>query len=72
MKRKDIQELVTKEIKELKTLLKEKQKDLFAAHLDHKMGKLSNTTSLQVMKDDIARIKTALRQKEGDRYGKTA
>jgi len=72
MKRKDLQELTTKEVKELKTLLKEKQKNLFTAHLDHKMGKLSNTSSLRMMRDDIARIRTVLKQKEVTNHGKTA
>ncbi len=72
MKRKEIQELATKEVKELKTLLKEIEKDLFTAQLDHKMGKLKNTASLRVMRDDVARIRTVLKQKEVTNYGKTA
>ena len=71
MKRKDFQELATKEVKELKTLLKEKHESLFSAVLEHKTGKLANTASLKNMRDDIARIKTALKQKEVNN-GKTA
>jgi large subunit ribosomal protein L29 len=71
MKRKDIQELSSKEVKELRTLLKEKQESLFTAQLDHKTGKLTNKRSLSSTRDDIARIKTVLRQKEVT-HGKTA
>ena len=71
MKRKDIQELATKDSKELKVMLKEKQKALFTSQLDHTTGKLSNVRSLSVLRDDIARIKTMLRQKEVHN-GKTA
>lgn len=71
MKRRDIQELATKEVKELKTLLKDKQDSLFNSQLDHTTGKLKNTASLATIRDDIARIKTVLQQKEAHN-GKTA
>lgn len=71
MKLKDIKELHVKEVKELKTLLKEKQKTLFDSRLDHSVGKLANTRSLSQIRDDIARIKTIITQKEAQN-GKTA
>ena len=64
MKKRDIQELAAKEGKELKALLKEKHETLFGAKLDHATGKLKNTRSLATLRDDIARIKTVLKQKE--------
>ena len=49
---------------ELKTLLKDKHESLFSSVLEHKTGKLSNTSSLKNMRGYIARIKTVIRKKE--------
>lgn len=64
MKRKDFQELTSKEMKELKTLLIAKQEELFTSHLDHQLKKLTNVRLLSTIRDDIARIKTVMKQKE--------
>jgi ribosomal protein L29 len=72
MKRNDIKELQTKDQSELKTLLKEKRESLFTSQLDHSLGKLTNTASLRMLKDDIARILTVLELKKEETHGKTA
>lgn len=61
MKKKDKQQLAGKTATELQKMEAELQSQLMKAHLEKKAGKLSNTSSVKTMADDLARIKTALR-----------
>ncbi|RKX41809.1 MAG: 50S ribosomal protein L29 [Thermotogae bacterium] len=49
---------------ELLNLVEEKKKQLMEMRFQHAMGQIRNTTQLQVVKRDIARIKTILRERE--------
>lgn len=60
MKRKDIQELHTKTLKELENVLKEKKDSLFKSQIDQSVKKLKNTRFLFQTRKDIARILTVL------------
>ena len=64
MKKKDIQELHSKEAGELVALLKKAKEELFNFRMDHSMKKLKNTKSLFNKKKDIARILTVLSEKK--------
>jgi len=62
----------TKDVKELKELTKEeilkKKKDLkeemFNLRFQHSTGQLENTARMKIVKKDVARLETILRQKE--------
>ncbi|OGG31122.1 50S ribosomal protein L29 [Candidatus Gottesmanbacteria bacterium RIFCSPLOWO2_02_FULL_38_8] len=64
MKKKDIKELVTKEVSELKKQLSDLINKLKKIQIDQKVGKLKNTNLYGEVLKDIARIKTVIRQKE--------
>lgn len=64
MKKKEKQELQTKTIEELKTLLKEAKNLLLTMRFDLSRNKLKNTRSLFLKRKEIARILTVLNQKE--------
>ena len=64
MKRKDITALHEKTRAELLKQLNEVQIKLATARLQKTVGKLANPAQIQVMRNDIARIKTVLRQQE--------
>ncbi|OGF98854.1 50S ribosomal protein L29 [Candidatus Gottesmanbacteria bacterium RIFCSPHIGHO2_02_FULL_39_14] len=64
MKKKDIKELVTKEVSELKKQLSDLINNLKKIQIDQKVGKLKNTNLYGEVLKDIARIKTVIRQKE--------
>lgn len=64
MKRKDITALHEKTRAELLKQLDEVQIKLATARLQKTVGKLTNPALIQVMRNDIARIKTVLRQQE--------
>ncbi len=49
---------------ELKKLLEEKKRYFMELRFQHAMGQLSNTSLLNEVKRDIARIKTLLRERE--------
>ncbi|MCD6103565.1 MAG: 50S ribosomal protein L29 [Thermotogae bacterium] len=49
---------------ELLNLVEEKKKQLMEMRFQHAMGQIRNTAQLQVVKRDIARIKTILRERE--------
>lgn len=63
MKKQEIKQLPTKTQEELKVQLREIKVSLQAASLEHAQRKLTNTTSLRGLKDDIARLQTVIRQK---------
>ena len=59
-----IKDIVGKDEKELKNLLKEKKKELFDLNLENKQNKLKNTRSIFNTKKEIAKILTLIREKE--------
>ncbi|MFZ1721162.1 MAG: 50S ribosomal protein L29 [Microgenomates group bacterium] len=63
MKRNDIKALHTLDSAELQKKLSELQQQLATARLGHRVGKASVTTIARV-RDDIARIKTVLREQQ--------
>lgn len=64
MKAKDKKEINTKNIKELKTMLKEAKDKLFSLNIEKSQNKLKNTGSISSKRKEIARILTAIRGKE--------
>ncbi len=64
MKRNDIKALQEKTAAELNKQLSELQKELATATLQKVVGKLSNPSRIQVLRDDIARVKTTLRAQQ--------
>ena len=64
MKSNDIKALHEKSVPELNKQLAELQKQLATARLQKVVGKLQNPSSIIVMRNDIARIKTVLRKHE--------
>ncbi len=64
MKTKDKKEIFSKNLKELKTALKEAKEALFNLNLEKAQDKLKNKRSIFNKKKEIARILTALREKE--------
>jgi large subunit ribosomal protein L29 len=61
MKAKDLKELTKEEILKKEKDLKE---ELFNLRFQHSTGQLENTSRLKVLKKDVARVETILRQKE--------
>jgi ribosomal protein L29 len=64
MKRNDIKALPEKSESELREMLQSLQKELATARLARQAGKLANTSSVKLLSDDIARVKTVLGLKE--------
>lgn len=64
MKTKDKKELFTKNIEELKNLLKSAQDVLFQLKLEKAQNKLKNTRSIFWKRKEIANILTVVREKE--------
>ena len=64
MKRNDIKNLSTKSTEELQTQLVQLVADVTKARLAKKTGRLANLRSIAHLQDDIARVKTVLRQKQ--------
>lgn len=64
MKKNDKREVLSKDPKELKKILSEKKSELFQLILDNNQFKLKNNRQIFHTKKDIARIKTAIREKE--------
>ena len=63
MKTQDKKTLFGKTQAELNNMLADLSRDVAKNVIDLKMGKLKNVRSISVMRDDIARVKTALRLK---------
>lgn len=55
--------LVEKTVDELKGLLLESKKELFNLRFQKISGELANTSRVRLVRKNVARIKTALRQK---------
>ena len=64
MKRQALQALRDKSAAELQTQLQELTVDLARKRHEKKVGKISNPRSVSTLSDDIARVKTILREKE--------
>ena len=61
MKAKELREMTTAE---LEKKLSELKKDLFFLRMQHATNQLDNPLKINVVKKDIARIKTVIREKE--------
>lgn len=64
MKTSELKELMTKSTDELDTDLKNKKTELFNLRFQLATGQLQNTSAIQRVKRDIARVKTIIRQRE--------
>ncbi len=64
MKRNDIKALQNKTRAELLALLTTFERELATARLKKAVGKLQNVASIPVLRDDIARVKTIIREQE--------
>ena len=64
MKRKDITTLTAKTTAELQQQLQELASELAKTRMRLKVGKQTNTKLATILRDDIARVKTVLRQQE--------
>lgn len=64
MKKKDVQELRNKSIKELRELMRKIQEELVKLRTELGAGKLKNVHQVKLKRRDLARIKTILREKE--------
>lgn len=75
MKKKDFDQIKTKDIESLKKLISEKEKEKAKAHLELKMAKLKNVHAARQLKKDIAKVKTITSEKlfqEGTRKNATS
>ena len=61
MKANDLREMTTAE---LENKLSELKKDLFFLRMQHSTNQLDNPLQINLVKKDIARIKTVIREKE--------
>jgi ribosomal protein L29 len=61
MKRKEKQELAEKTLAQLQKLEQDLQQKLTKAQMEKAAGKLANTSSVKLLADDLARVKTVLR-----------
>ncbi|MBP7774420.1 50S ribosomal protein L29 [Candidatus Woesebacteria bacterium] len=64
MKRNDIRALQSKTKAELQTQLTGYERELATARLKKAVGKLENVSSIAILRDDIARVKTSIRRIE--------
>jgi ribosomal protein L29 len=71
MKTREIKELHTKTVPELRTMLKEAKGALTMSRLELAQRKLTNTTGLTNLRHDIARLETVLRSKLVEEGGNT-
>jgi large subunit ribosomal protein L29 len=62
--KKQVAELINLTDEELKAKLEEAKKKLFEMRFQHELGQIRNTASIKLVRRDIARIKTILRQRE--------
>ena len=62
----NVAELVEKNEAELQELLKNKKMELFETRMKLKTMQLQDTSLVSKIRKDIARIKTAMRQKRGN------
>ena len=64
MKAKEIKEIRGLSVEDLTKKLNELKKDLFMLRMQHATNQLDNPLQIAVVKKDIARIKTIIREKE--------
>ena len=64
MKAKEIKEIRGLSVEELNKMLNELKKDLFMLRMQHATNQLDNPLQIAIVKKDIARIKTIIREKE--------
>lgn len=64
MKRNDITQLASKSVAELQAQLQEAMMNLAKLRLTKQTGRLTNPTQLRHLRDDIARLKGAVRRQE--------
>lgn len=64
MKRNEIKELATKSEAELQQQLQALETEVAKARLAKMAGKLSNLRQISVLRDDVARVKTVLHQRQ--------
>lgn len=64
MKRNDIRALHDKEQAELNQQLSELETSLVTARMERSAGKLDNPAKVKNLQEDIARVKTVIREKE--------
>ncbi len=65
MKAADLRELTTEE---LAAKLKEVNEELFKLHFQHNSTQLENTGRLKGARKDLARLKTVLQEKTGEKW----
>ena len=66
MKAKEIKEVRALSVEKLEEKLQELKKDLFMLRMQHATNQLDNPMQIAVVKKDIARIKTIIREKESN------
>ena len=64
MKAKQIKDARALSVEKLEEKLQELKKDLFMLRMQHATNQLDNPVQIAVVKKDIARIKTIIREKE--------
>lgn len=64
MKKKELKELHTKSITELKQLIKKARLELIKLRMEQKAGKLKNVHLVKQKRHDLARLKTILKELE--------
>ena len=64
MKAKEIKEIRGLSVEDLNKKLNDLKKDLFMLRMQHATNQLDNPVQIAVVKKDIARIKTIIREKE--------
>ena len=64
MKAKEIKEIRGLSVEDLNKKLNDLKKDLFMLRMQHATNQLDNPLQIAVVKKDIARIKTIIREKE--------
>uniref|UniRef100_A0A7C3Z295 Large ribosomal subunit protein uL29 n=1 Tax=Desulfobacca acetoxidans TaxID=60893 RepID=A0A7C3Z295_9BACT len=65
MKAADLRELTRDE---LAAKLKEVNEELFKLHFQHGSNQLENTSRLRAARKDLARLKTVLKEKTGEKW----
>ena len=64
MKAKEIKEIRGWSVEDLNEKLQDLKKDLFMLRMQHATNQLDNPLQIAIVKKDIARIKTIIREKE--------
>jgi len=66
MKKKQKEEIKLKNITELLAEIRKKSDEIFQARLDLKTGKLKNTSQIRRKNDELAVLKTIIKQKKSE------